>query len=180
MSAALQRPAGRPITSCFAQLNQQQIQKLQNFIHRRVTNREDAEDILQQTFVEALRFENRFSQQCKLETWLCGIALNLIRNHFRKLYRRPAHMEFEEQLAHTEPCQDVCSHIESHRNLERTVDAIAVLPISMRRTLEVTVETEGSYQETADVLGVPIGTVRSRLSRARAQLREHLPDGFQV
>lgn len=167
-------------TSCFAQLTQQQIQKLQNFIHKRVINQEDAEDILQQTFVEALNAESRFLQQCKPETWLCGIALNLIRNHFRKLYRRPMHVEFEEQLAHAEPGLDICGHIESYRDLERTVQAIAVLPAVMRHTLEVTVETEGSYQDAADVLGVPIGTIRSRLSRARTQLRDNLPEGFRA
>ncbi len=167
-------------TSCFAQLTQQQVQKLQNFIYKRVINQEDAEDILQQTFVEALRAEGRFMQQSKPETWLCGIALNLIRNHFRKMYRRPLHVEFEEQLAHAEPSQDVCGHIESYRDLERTVEAIAVLPAVMRYTLEVTVETEGSYQEAADALGVPIGTVRSRLSRARTQLRDYLPEGFRA
>jgi RNA polymerase sigma factor (sigma-70 family) len=166
-------------TSFFSQLTKQQIQKLQNFIHKRVMNQEDAEDIFQQTFAEALQAESRFLQQSKPETWLCGIALNLIRNHFRKLYRRPLHIEFEEQLANPDPSQDIFAHVESHLALIRTVEAMAVLPATMRHTLETTVETEGSYQEAADALGVPIGTVRSRLSRARTQLRHYLPDDFR-
>lgn len=166
--------------SCFAQLTQRQIEKLQSFIQKRVMNREDAEDILQQTFAEALHAESSFLQQCKLETWLCGIALNLIRNHFRKLYRRPLHIEFQEQLAHTDSGQDVFAYVECSQDLRRTVEAIAVLPPAMRHTLEVTVQTDGSYQDAADALGVPIGTVRSRLSRARIQLRDYLPEGFRV
>ncbi|KPW82064.1 MULTISPECIES: RNA polymerase sigma factor [Pseudomonas] len=173
----LPTPSG---TSCFAQLTQQQLQKLQNFIRKRVIHQEDAEDILQQTFVEALHAEGKFLQQSKPETWLCGIALNLIRNHFRKVYRRPMHVEFEEQLAHAEPTQDIFGHIESYRDLQQTVQAISVLPAVMRHTLEITVETEGSYQEAADALGVPIGTIRSRLSRARSQLRDCLPEGFRA
>lgn len=166
--------------SCIAQLKKEQFEKLQNFIRKRVMNREDAEDILQQTFAEALYAESSFRHHCKLETWLCGIALNLIRNHFRKLYRRPLHIEFQEELAHTDPGRDIFAYVECSQDLSRTVEAIAVLPTAMRHTLEVTMQTDGSYQDAADALGVPIGTVRSRLSRARIQLRDYLPEGFRM
>ena len=60
--------------------------KLRRFIHKRVLNPEDADDILQLTYLEAWRNRDRFSGQATLSTWMCGIAQNLIRNHFRRLY----------------------------------------------------------------------------------------------
>ncbi|MDP0964820.1 sigma factor-like helix-turn-helix DNA-binding protein, partial [Klebsiella pneumoniae] len=60
---------------------------------------------------------------------------------------------------------------EINRRLEKTLIAIKGLPVEMRKTLYASLETDGSYQDTADVLDIPIGTVRSRLSRAREQLK---------
>lgn len=66
------------------QLTADQIQMLRAFIQKRVMNPDDVDDILQCVFLEALRNEHKFQHASKPQTWLCGIALNLIRNHFRK------------------------------------------------------------------------------------------------
>ncbi|TRN85612.1 RNA polymerase subunit sigma, partial [Pseudomonas syringae] len=71
------------------QLTADQIQMLRAFIQKRVKNADDVDDILQCVFLEALRNEHKFQHASKPQTWLCGIALNLIRNHFRKMYRQP-------------------------------------------------------------------------------------------
>lgn len=60
---------------------------------------------------------------------------------------------------------------EVNRKLERTLRAITDLPLEMRKTLYASLETDGSYQDTADAMDIPIGTVRSRLSRAREHLK---------
>ena len=60
--------------------------KLKAFIHKRVLNPEDADDIFQLTCLEAWRGKDRYSGQATISTWVCGIAQNLIRNHFRRLY----------------------------------------------------------------------------------------------
>ena len=103
---------------------------------------------------------------------MCGIAQNLIRSHFRRLYARPVHCEFDEVLCHEENCaQDPGGQFEINRRLELTLIAINRLPTEMRNTLYASLETGGSYRDTASALEIPIGTVRSRISRAREQLK---------
>lgn len=153
-------------------LSDDQQKKLRRFIHKRVLNPEDADDILQLTYLEAWRNKERFSGQATLSTWMCGIAQNLIRNHFRRLYAKPVHCEFDEALWHgQEENNNLDWEFEINRRLEQTLRAIKQLPFEMRKTLYTSLETDGSYQDTADALAIPIGTVRSRLSRAREQLK---------
>ncbi|MGY2291357.1 RNA polymerase sigma factor [Pseudomonas sp. SDO528_S397] len=153
-------------------LSSEQQKKLRSFIHKRVLNPDDAEDIVQLTYLEAWRSRDRFGGQATLSTWMCGIAQNLIRNHFRRLYAKPVHCEFDETLWHgQEEVSDLGWQFEVNRRLETTLCAINNLPAEMRNTLYASLETDGSYQDTADVLAIPIGTVRSRLSRAREQLK---------
>ena len=146
--------------------------KLKAFIHKRVLNPEDAEDIFQLTCLEAWRSQARFNGQATLSTWMCGIAQNLIRNHFRRLYARPVHCEYDETLCHEQHCaSDLGGQFEINRRLELTLTAINRLPTEMRNTLYASLESGGSYRDTANVLEIPIGTVRSRISRAREQLK---------
>src|SRR3989344_7696681 len=159
-------------------LTDDQQKKLRRFIHKRVLNPEDADDILQLTYLEAWRSRERFSGQATLSTWMCGIAQNLIRNHFRRMYAKPVHCEFDEALWHgQEDSQNLDWEFEVNRRLEKTLVAIKDLPTEMRKTLYASLETDGSYQDTADALDIPIGTVRSRLSRAREHLKRvtHTP-----
>ena len=146
--------------------------KLKAFIHKRVLNPEDAEDIFQLTCLEAWRSQARFNGQATLSTWMCGIALNLIRNHFRRLHARPVHCEFDETRCHEQDhSRDLYGQLETRRRLELTLIAFNRLPIEMRDTLYASVQSGSSYRDTASVLEIPIGTVRSRISRAREQLK---------
>ncbi|MHA6494930.1 RNA polymerase sigma factor [Pseudomonas borbori] len=146
--------------------------KLRHFIQKRVLNPEDAEDLLQLTYLEAWRNREKFNGQAKPDTWLCGIAMNLIRNHFRRFYAQPQHSAFDDADAHVhEQSMDPSLEFESRRMLERTLSAMARLPQEMRDTLHTAIEADGSYRDTAQTLGIPIGTVRSRLSRAREHLK---------
>ncbi|WP_449125092.1 RNA polymerase sigma factor [Pseudomonas viridiflava] len=157
------------------QMTQDQIQMLRAFIQKRVMNPDDVDDILQCVFLEALRSEHKFQHASKPQTWLCGIALNLIRNHFRKMYRQPYQESWEEEVhSELEGHGDVGHQVDGHRQLVRVIQAIGCLPSNMQRVLEVSLEMDGNYQDTASSLGVPIGTVRSRLSRARVQLKQHI------
>jgi RNA polymerase sigma factor (sigma-70 family) len=160
------------------QLTRTQVQMLRGFIQRRVMNPEDVDDILQSTFLEALKCEHKFQNTCKPETWLCGIALNLIRSHFRKLYKQPYQEAWEDQAHSEEGTSDIGSQVDGYRQLDRVIHAIGTLPSTMQEIILVTLEVDGSYQETATTLGVPIGTVRSRLSRAREQLKRNVPSYF--
>ncbi|KAA8695958.1 RNA polymerase sigma factor [Pseudomonas syringae pv. helianthi] len=157
------------------QLTADQIQMLRAFIQKRVMNPDDVDDILQCVFLEALRNEHKFQHASKPQTWLCGIALNLIRNHFRKMYRQPYQESWEEDVhSELDGHRDVSHQVDGHRQLARVIQAIDCLPSNMQKVLEVSLEMDGNYQETANSLGVPIGTVRSRLSRARVQLKQQI------
>jgi RNA polymerase sigma-70 factor (ECF subfamily) len=131
---------------------------------------ETADDLVQDTLVRALRAEHLFHGG-DLRTWLFTILLNLDRNRRRGLSRRPVLAVIEEVDPAAEPGSDGTS-----RDIER---GLAMLPAEQREVL-LLVTLEGmSYREAADVQGVPIGTVMSRLSRARSTLRAHV-DGEPV
>lgn len=161
--------------SAIRQLDSEQVTMLRAFIHKRVMNPDDADDILQGTFLEALRNEHKFQHASTAQTWMCGIALNLIRNHFRRLYSQPYQEAWEDQWhMESEHSDDIGQRVDDHRQLTRVVSAISDLPSNMQRVIEVSMAMDGCYRETASSLGVPIGTVRSRLSRAREQLKRQI------
>lgn len=149
--------------------------KLRLFVQKRVLNQDDADDLIQLTYLEAWRNQDKFKGLAKPDTWLCGIALNLIRNHFRRHYAQPPLSTFDEgefeELSEDADLSELC---DNHRLLDRTLSAMDALPKEMRDTLWAAVDTESSYRAAAERLGVPIGTVRSRLFRAREQLKQRV------
>lgn len=147
--------------------------KLRLFVQRRVLNQDDADDIIQLTYLEAWRNQEKFKGLAKPDTWLCGIALNLIRNHFRRFYAQPPLSTFHESdFNESSDDIDLSELYDNRRLLDRTLLAMDALPKDMRETLWAAVDTESSYRDAAERLGVPIGTVRSRLFRAREQLKK--------
>ena len=141
------------------------IPALRRFARALARDGETADDLVQDTLVRALRAEHLFHGG-DLRTWLFTILLNLDRNRRRGLSRRPMLAVIEEVDPAGAPSSDG-----SGRDIER---GLALLPAEQREVL-LLVTLEGlSYREAAEVQAVPIGTVMSRLSRARAALRAHL------
>jgi RNA polymerase sigma-70 factor (ECF subfamily) len=128
-----------------------------------------ADDLVQDTLVRALRSEHLFHGD-EVRSWLYTILTNLNRNRLRSLARRPAMSSIEENDAPDMPGPEA-----GGRDIER---ALASLVEDQRNAL-LLVALEGlSYREVAEVQGVPIGTVMSRLARARVQIKNHL-DGVR-
>ncbi len=132
-----------------------------------------AEEITQQTFVEAACGFDSYRGDARLSTWLYGIAVNLIRNH---LNRCPERRFMFESCENEEATLDVGASVEqvvagrqAFRVLLAQIDA---LPQEMREVVLLVGVREMSYEEVSAMLRIPIGTVRSRLSRARAALRD--------
>ena len=141
------------------------IPALRRFARALSRDAETADDLVQDTLVRALRAEHLFHGG-DLRTWLFTILLNLDRNRRRGLSRRPVLAVIEDVDPAGEPTSDGTG-----RDIER---GLALLPTEQREVL-LLVALEGmSYREAADVQGVPIGTVMSRLSRARNTLRTHI------
>ena len=148
---------------------------LYRFVRRYVRNNEDAEDVVQQAFAEAVHCAARFAGLSKPSTWLFGIALNLARNHVRRRCADPTETVEDtllEQIAdeHASPARLV-----ELRQLAALVqETMAGLSDDMRTTFEAVLEGDCTYEDAAARLGIPIGTVRSRVSRVRATIRSRL------
>lgn len=142
-------------------------------------NRADAEDVVQETLLRAFRslgtFDGRYPR-----AWLLTILRNAERNRHRR--RRPELLsdpDMAEDLGPRTESDEVEVSAEQHEFTDFVAQAVEQLPDGFREVVEL-VDINGlSYQEAAEVLGVPIGTVMSRLHRARRRLREALvPAGF--
>ena len=124
-----------------------------------------ADDLVQDTLVRALRSEHLFHGG-DLRSWLYTILTNLNRNRLRSLSRRPILTSIEDNDA-----PDLAGPEAGARDIER---ALASLVEDQRAALLLVVLEGLSYRDVAEVQGVPIGTVMSRLARARAQIKAYL------
>ncbi|MCU5773671.1 RNA polymerase sigma factor [Erwiniaceae bacterium BAC15a-03b] len=146
--------------------------KLMNFIRKRIANPEDVEDVLQMTCLEVLRNRHKFMGASRPETWVFGIAVNLIRNYYKSQQSRYLLDTLDDEITADLLFDNDPSDITEQRQLlGATLNSIEKLPGDIRTMLSILVENEGSYQDVAQHLNIPIGTVRSRLSRAREALR---------
>jgi RNA polymerase sigma-70 factor (ECF subfamily) len=133
---------------------------------RRLAGRRDlAEDLLQETFVQALRGLNRLDEVASPRAWLFTIARNVGISALRR--RRPV-------AALSDDVADAKAAAGADPRLEQMTQAIDKLPDKLRETLELRLRHELSYEEIAAVLSIPVGTVRSRLHHAVRQLRDEL------
>lgn len=131
----------------------------------RLTGRRDtAEDLLQETFVQALKGLERLDAATSPKAWLFAIARHLGINARQ---RRRVLLPLSEDLA-VRPDRELASRREDVR------EAIAGLPDKQRETLQLRLGDGLSYEEVAHVLGIPVGTVRSRLHAAVKALRASL------
>lgn len=161
----------------FRELVAQHRDRLYRFVLRHIGQASDAEELAQQAFVEAACTYERFRGESQLSTWLYGIAMNLVRNHLTRAPHRVHRFEDDSALdelpgASIDP-EDQCDHSELVRWLE--ADMAELMP-EMREVLLLVALDDMSYEDAAELLSVPIGTVRSRVSRARSHLRRRMTE----
>lgn len=183
------RPLQSNEADALAELAVRYRRRLNAFIRKDVGNHEDALELTQQTFYEAVRALPSFRHEASMHTWLYGIAANLIRHHFSNRKSKAWSEQDmdtlnEEQLdvhAMSGPNLDPIHLLANQQFLKHLVHHVANLPYDMRASLLLVAIDEHSYQDTAQQLGVPVGTVRSRIARARGILRDKmLEDGFEI
>lgn len=131
-----------------------------------------AEDLVQDTLMRAWLAMPNFRGKCALSTWLTQILMNRAYSHFARKKHEKVVFPSDDDVLAWEPTDHSTpeSHLEARQRAETVARQWARLPASLMRTLELRYEEELSYEEIATVLGVPIGTVRSRLSRAHRAL----------
>jgi RNA polymerase sigma-70 factor (ECF subfamily) len=133
-----------------------------------------AEDLVQETFAQALQSFHRFEPGTNCRAWLVSILQHLRSNRRRALARQPQLSdvgELEEQLAETLAYEPPTPESISE---EEVLNALKKLPASFQEVIVLADVEQFSYKEIAEILGIPLGTVMSRLHRARKLLRTEL------
>ncbi len=159
----------------FRKLVQDHRQRLYRFVVKHIGWGTDAEDITQQAFVEAAHSFATFKGESELSTWLYGIAMNLVRNYLSRAPHRRYVFEDDEVLAETASHRpDPSEQLQQTQAVRALQAALDDLPRDMRDVLLLVAYEELSYEDAAMMMSIPVGTVRSRVSRARAMLRKRL------
>jgi RNA polymerase sigma-70 factor (ECF subfamily) len=140
-------------------------------------NTETANDLLQETFLKAYRFYEKFERGTNAKAWLYRIMKNTYINEYRRIKRVPEIVEYDEKIS---PYQQGVIEQTGQDDLRKAIDgetfddellgAISALPEKFKSVVILRDVEEMPYEEIADILRIPVGTVRSRLHRARALL----------
>ena len=160
-------------TEAFGVLFERHARTIYNYCFRRVGNWAAAEDLVSIVFLEAWRRIDKPLPNGKELPWLYGIATNVVRN------RRRAERRYAAALVRVPPRESLPSfeddsdaRLDDEELMARALDLLARLPRREQEVFALCAWDELSYEDAAVALGVPVGTVRSRLSRARSRLRE--------
>lgn len=146
----------------------------------RVAGRSLADELTADVFVAAFTSRSRYDPaRGPVRAWLYGIAANLVRTHLRSeaRMRKAFDRAVSDVVASHVPIDAVDDSIVDRQLMEKVANALRGLPANDREVLLLFAWEQLSYEEIASALGVEIGTVRSRLSRARERLRALLGDG---
>ncbi|GCC52401.1 RNA polymerase subunit sigma [Chryseotalea sanaruensis] len=160
-----------------------QINAMYNFAYRLTLERDDAKDLLQDTYLKAYRFIDSFQQGTNAKAWLFRILKNSFINDYRKKSKEPAKVDYQEVETYynsEEVDRQITPdlRVESLGNMigDEISNALNALDVDFR-TVIILCDLEGfKYEEMAKILDIPIGTVRSRLHRARNLLKEKLSE----
>jgi RNA polymerase sigma-70 factor, ECF subfamily len=153
--------------------------QLLNFIFRFLGNAEEAEDLVQETFLRVYRNKNAYQKIAKFSTWIYTIAGNLAKTELRKRKRRKFFSISD--LGYEDKDYDISDEA---FNPEKTVDGslkedvihkhIQALSPKFRQVILLRDVQELSYEEISQIVGIPLGTVKSRVNRGRLKLQEKL------
>ena len=159
------------------------INSMYNFGYRLTLDRDDAKDLVQDTYLKAYRFIESFQKGTNAKAWLFRILKNSFINDYRKKSKEPSKVDYQEVETYYNS-EDVDRQITPDLRVEALQDmigdeisnALNALDVDFR-TVIILCDLEGfKYEEMAKILDIPIGTVRSRLHRARQLLKEKLSE----
>lgn len=163
-------------SEAFDELVRRYQKRLLNFVYRTIGDRERAEDLVQEVFIRVHRHLHRFDQSKKFSTWIYTIASNLAKNELRNRSRNPLvlfqtikkNWEADHRSLQFEDTHHRPDDLYRKRHLRELVEwAVAQLPEHHRQVF-VLREMEGkTYEEIAQIVNCNLGTVKSRLNRAR-------------
>lgn len=158
------------------------IDAMYNFAFRLTNDEDDANDLLQDTFLKAFRFISSFEKGTNAKAWLFRILKNSFINDYRKKSKEPSKVDYQEveTTYNSDEDAEVTNttdlRIEAVQDMigDEIANALNSIPVDFR-TVIILCDVEGfTYEEMAKILDIPIGTVRSRLHRARSLMKEKL------
>ena len=158
-----------------------QIEALNNFAYHLTYNQSDAEDLVQETFLKAYRFIDKYDEGTNAKAWLFRILKNAFINEYRKKSKAPqavdidqANLLKDEDEKAFKGFNDLREEMFQNMMGDEITNAINTLQEDFRTVILLCDVEDFTYEEIATILEIPIGTVRSRLHRARNLLREKL------
>lgn len=160
-----------------------QIDALYTFAFHLTLNEEDANDLVQETYLKAFRFIEKYHEGTNAKAWLFKILKNAFINQYRRKSKQPTRVDYEEIVNyHDEEDSQYSSYMDLREDMfqhmmgDEVTEAINSLPVDFRVVI-LLCDIEGfTYEEIAKIIDIPIGTVRSRLHRARNMLKEKLKE----
>jgi RNA polymerase sigma-70 factor (ECF subfamily) len=165
-----------PQSGSFEELAMPLFDQLYNFAHWLTQNREEAEDLVQETYTKALKGFSSFRPGSNFRAWIYRILRNTFLTS-RTGLKATSTVSLDDEADGVElavECETPETVFLNLSNAALVQDAIADLPLPFREVVLLCEVEEMSYQELAETLAIPIGTVMSRLSRARKMLRARL------
>ncbi|MFO0378284.1 MAG: sigma-70 family RNA polymerase sigma factor [Cyclobacteriaceae bacterium] len=159
------------------------MRSMYNFGYRLTLNSDDAQDLVQDTYLKAYRFIDSFQKGTNAKAWLFRIMKNSFINDYRKKRKEPNKVDYQEVEAYYNS-EDIDRQITPDLRVDvlqgmigdEISNALNALDVDFR-TVIILCDLEGfKYEEMAKILDIPIGTVRSRLHRARNLLKEKLTE----
>ncbi len=157
------------------------LEALKTFAFHLTYNDQDAEDLVQETYLKAHRFIDKYVEGTNGKAWLFKICKNAYINEYRRKVRRPTKVDYEEVVSYQDsedPKSSAFTDLRDDLFKDRMGDEVTLalnsLPIDFRTVILLCDIEEFTYEEIAKIIDVPIGTVRSRLFRARNMLKDKL------
>jgi RNA polymerase sigma-70 factor (ECF subfamily) len=164
---------GRVAADCFEMEAMPHLNDIFRTASRILSDSARAEDVTQEVYLQAWKCFHRFERGTNCRAWLFKILFHCVNHHRRKWFRFPLLKETEQfleaNLVQPEPIPDRLTDAD-------ILSALDKLPAEFRAVILMVDVEEFAYKETAEILDIPIGTVMSRLSRARKLLKESLAD----
>lgn len=152
-----------------------------NLIYRMVKDKQESEDLTQETFIKTFKSLPSFNEEYAFSTWIFKIATNNCIDFFRKrklktysLDKPIQYKTSEIQQDHPDPNLNAEKNILAHERSEIIKQAIDSLPKKYFEAIELRHRQEKSYEEISELLGLPLGTVKARIFRAREMLNKAL------
>lgn len=154
---------------------------LTNYVYRFLGDYDSCVDIVQETFIKVYRYKDNYSSVAKFSTWVYTIAGNLARTEYQRRKRKnlfSINSYGEENKTYEIPDESYRPDISTDANMKKEIIQKALMKIrdSYREAVILRDIQELSYDEISEILGIEVGTVKSRINRGRTELKKYLKD----